>query len=1074
MKIKKILSGVLALIIVFTTIISANIFIKAEETHQVKVVTWDKKNKKNEDTVGELKFTIKVGYPLKKVGEFTSKDGIAQMPKLEDGVYSIVLEENDYYQANDIFLTVENGEYSFDGEDDEDTITVEKKKGVVIPTPNPSNPEDEISKALLVTDEKGSSIKDVSFEVISDGKTKVVKPDNNSAINFGVEENKTYTIKLISNDKYEMEDVTFTCIKGVSDFGTPIYRLMNGNNEITSLLLKNKEVQPPVQPVEKEFTFDVLCGSCGKTPIAKELSFEVTGNNFKEVYKSNSGIVKFTLVENEKYTVKLLEDSDYSLKDIEITVKKSESGELICLNNGKNFTEFVMQKKSTSGNCVDTLCNFSDNKIKMSEIPIKVLEDGIERDLKTDEVVIFNLYNATKQERVGEVRTVNGKLPALEVFEKDDYILFTSKENKKFKMADAPFLKEVSELYFMPNGEGKLPIRHKTKNPYATGANLNINRIVVVPLKNYDKISETYTIDYVRIKQDKNNPQDYSKVKVIFTSEYNTVVATTLPEDNWGVPLTPLELYENVQYSVRVEDPENKFAIENFPFTLVDKSERGPKHPKGWGDGKYVFDHSFCGNATFLTLVKKGTENDHNTSVTCSNGNTTITGMNFKDLMLKTIRPKYSVKELEGKDFDLFRFKLINPKRCEVSKMADGDFTIHRTVKDGKIAKNAYQVNKDGSLTKLDFTQKGNVVDIKTKTLSIYDTILEYEKVEVNRNITGEKLLEMQKEGAVIVDVRVENQYNEGHIKGAINLPLQKIQNEISKQVPQKDTKIVLYCNSGNQSGQALKILLSMGYTNVYNAQGVREYDYKLVKTEKSNEVNKAEVNKAELKKAIEKAKLSETIKNKTEESIKVMKELLIKAEEIFADKNATQEKVDEITKTLIKAIIDLKEKEEILEKEIELKNEDGTIVVKGTDKVLNRDSKLTIIKATSELLKDKKYDAFDIKILDKNGNEVQPNGEVTVIIKSKGNVKNVYHITDVLNPVDFKEDKDGNIVFKTNHFSVYALVYGDKVDDNTKPKDDVKTNIPKTSVSGGMYYAVSSILTLGGAIVISKKRKNR
>ena len=443
--------------------------------------------------------------------------------------------------------------------------------------------------------------------------------------------------------------------------------------------------------------------------------------------------------------------------------------------------------------------------------------------------------------------------------------------------------------------------------------------------------------------------------------------------------------------------------------------------------------------------------------------------MNFKDLMLKTIRPKYSVKELEGKDFDLFRFKLINPKRCEVSKMADGDFTIHRTVKDGKIAKNAYQVNKDGSLTKLDFTQKGNVVDIKTKTLSIYDTILEYEKVEVNRNITGEKLLEMQKEGAVIVDVRVENQYNEGHIKGAINLPLQKIQNEISKQVPQKDTKIVLYCNSGNQSGQALKILLSMGYTNVYNAQGVREYDYKLVKTEKSNEVNKAE-----LKKAIEKAKLSETIKNKTEESIKVMKESLIKAEEIFADKNATQEKVDEITKTLIKAISDLKEKEEILEKEIELKNEDGTIVVKGTDKVLNRDSKLTIIKATSELLKDKKYDAFDIKILDKNGNEVQPNGEVTVIIKSKGNVKNVYHITDVLNPVDFKEDKDGNIVFKTNHFSVYALVYGDKVDDNTKPKDDVKTNIPKTSVSGGMYYAVSSILTLGGAIVISKKRKNR
>lgn len=675
-----------------------------------------------------------------------------------------------------------------------------------------------------------------------------------------------------------------------------------------------------------------------------------------------------------------------------------------------------------------------------------------------------------------------------------------------------PYSKEVHEIYFKSKGEGKLPIRDKNKNPYAKGAVLDITEIVVRPLADKENIKDKVSIDF-KVRKGTKEGVYFGKVKFVFTSEFDTVEAVSDKGE-----LRNVQLYEDIQYSVRVDDPGNKLAIANFPITVKDKSERGPNSPLGL-EGKYAFDHSACGNALYLILVDKGHENDHNTSVTCSNGNTTVSGMNFKDLKLQTIRPDKSlVKGLEGKDFDLFRFKLINPKRCEVSKMADGDFTIHRTVKDGKIAKNAYQVNKDGSLTKLDFTQKGNVVDIKTKTLSIYDTILEYEKVEVNRNITGEKLLEMQKEGAVIVDVRVENQYNEGHIKGAINLPLQKIKNEISKQVPQKDTKIVLYCNSGNQSGQALKILLSMGYTNVYNAQGVREYNYKLVKTEKSNEVNKAE-----LKKAIEKAKLSETIKNKTEESIKVMKESLIKAEEIFVDKNATQEKVDEITKTLIKAISDLKEKEEILEKEIELKNEDGTIVVKGTDKVLNRDSKLTIIKATSELLKDKKYDAFDIKILDKNGNEVQPNGEVTVIIKSKGNVKNVYHITDVLNPVDFKEDKDGNIVFKTNHFSVYALVYGDKVDDNTKPKDnvkpenkskddkkpedntnskneqsnnnnskddkgsknnintntqnknvDVKTNIPKTSVSGGMYYAVFSILTLGGAIVISKKRKNR
>ena len=739
MKLKKILSGVMALFIVLTTIISTNIFVKAEETHQVKIVTWNKKTKKNEDTVGELNFVIKAGYPLKEVGKFTSKDGIAKIPKLDDGIYSIFLKENKYYEANDIFLTVDGDEYSFDGEDEEDTITVEKKKGVVIPTPNPTDPEDEINKVLLVSDEKGLSINDAVFEVISDGTSKTIKPDNNSALNISVEENKTYTLKLVANDKYEMQEITFTCIKGVSDFGTPIYRLMNGNTEVTKLLLKNKEAPRPNKPVEKEFTFDVLCSSCGNVSIAKELSFEVIGkDNYKAVYKSNSGVVKFNLVENEEYTVRLVEDVDYEFSDIRINVKNSDGNINVYKEDGTIFSEFILTKKVT-GNCVETLCDFSDNKVRMSEIPIKVLEDDMERDLSADEEVTFNLYNATKQERVGEIKTVNGKLPELEVYEKDDYILFTSSKNKTFIMADSPFLKEVSELYFRPNGDGKLPIRHKTKNPYATGANLNIERIVVRPLEAHEKINEKYKINSVRIKQDKANPQDYSKVKVIFTSEYDTVVATTLPEDEWGVPLTPIELYENVQYSVRIEDPDNKFAIENFPFTLVDKSERGPNHPKKWGDGKYVFDHSSCGNATFLELVKKGEENNHNSSITCTNGNTTVSGMNFKDLKLQTIRPDKSlVKGLEGKDFDLFRVKLINVKRCEVSKMAEGNFIIHRTIKDGKIAKNAYQVEKDGSLTELKFKQDGNVVDIESKTLSIYDTVLVYEEtpspIEVNKD----------------------------------------------------------------------------------------------------------------------------------------------------------------------------------------------------------------------------------------------------------------------------------------------------------------------------------------------------
>lgn len=574
MKSKKFLSLIMALFFILTSIVSTKNLSKAQETHNINVVTWNKKTKKSESTVGELTFEIKTGYPLKKVGEFTSKNGKAEIPELKDGNYSICLKENKYYTVNDIFLTVEGGVYTFDGEDEENTITVEKKEGVEIPSPTPT---ESMQKSLLVYDGKNIIKDNVSFDVFCDGQKSTVTVDNNGAIDLEVFENKTYTIKLTSNEKYEMKDITFTCKKEINFLGIAVPKLVDENGKtIESLALTKKD---NYKPVEKEFVFDVLCGSCGKTPIAKELGFEVIGrDNKKLLYKSNSGIVKFKLVENEEYTVKLVEDVEYELSDTKINVKKLNGELKVYKEDGTILTEFVMKKKTT-GNCVEDLCDFSDKKITMSEIPIKVLEDDMERDLKTNEVVTFNLYNATKQERVAEIKTINGKLPPLEVYEKDDYILFTSDKNKDFIMADAPFIKEVSELYFRANGDGNLPIRHKTKNPYATGAHLNIERIVVRPLKSNEKINEKYTIDYVRIRQDKNNPQDYSKVKIIFTSEYDTVVATTLPEDKWGVPLTPIELYENVQYSVRVEDPDNKFAIENFPLTLVDKSERGPNHP---------------------------------------------------------------------------------------------------------------------------------------------------------------------------------------------------------------------------------------------------------------------------------------------------------------------------------------------------------------------------------------------------------------------------------------------------------------------------------------------------------------
>ena len=190
-----------------------------------------------------------------------------------------------------------------------------------------------------------------------------------------------------------------------------------------------------------------------------------------------------------------------------------------------------------------------------------------------------------------------------------------------------------------------------------------------------------------------------------------------------------------MQYSVRVEDSKDEFAIANFPFTLVDKSERGPNHPLKWGDGKYVFNQTSCTNATYLTLVPKGEENDNNTELKSDDKSTTIKGMNFGDLMLKTTYPeKSNIRQLAGKDFDLFRFKLINPHRCEVTKMALGDFTIQRVVPNDKNVVAVYEIDKYGNLNLLPFKQDKDLVDIKTKTLSINDIAIEYTKKSVEDN----------------------------------------------------------------------------------------------------------------------------------------------------------------------------------------------------------------------------------------------------------------------------------------------------------------------------------------------------
>ncbi|WP_449397822.1 rhodanese-like domain-containing protein [Chryseobacterium wanjuense] len=74
------------------------------------------------------------------------------------------------------------------------------------------------------------------------------------------------------------------------------------------------------------------------------------------------------------------------------------------------------------------------------------------------------------------------------------------------------------------------------------------------------------------------------------------------------------------------------------------------------------------------------------------------------------------------------------------------------------------------------------------------------------------------KQGAVILDVRSKSEYDGGHIKNAINIPVDQLEKNLSRL--SKDKTIITCCASGMRSATAQSILQNNGYKNVHNGGG--------------------------------------------------------------------------------------------------------------------------------------------------------------------------------------------------------------------------------------------------------------
>ena len=85
-------------------------------------------------------------------------------------------------------------------------------------------------------------------------------------------------------------------------------------------------------------------------------------------------------------------------------------------------------------------------------------------------------------------------------------------------------------------------------------------------------------------------------------------------------------------------------------------------------------------------------------------------------------------------------------------------------------------------------------------------------------------------QGIVIVDVRRQDEYDQGHIPGALLIPNETIMSTPPPELPDMDQKILIYCRSGNRSKQAAKKLADMGYTNIYEFGGINTWQGEIVK----------------------------------------------------------------------------------------------------------------------------------------------------------------------------------------------------------------------------------------------------
>lgn len=327
--------------------------------------------------------------------------------------------------------------------------------------------------------------------------------------------------------------------------------------------------------------------------------------------------------------------------------------------------------------------------------------------------VFYDVTTQNPEDKITVTTDRNGIISDLKLKLKRDhnYLIYCSSseyfmQNKYVWVHDGQ-LRNIKDVYPDPQDETKAVYN------YAPVNSLTVVKSTQATTSNYSSYTTAIPVEY--------NGKAMPGVKFRLVSPVETIEATT---DENGI--LKADLYEDVNYMVSVES--DKYAVESFPLAVKDKSE--------YRMGKYAYDHSDCqgvgprynGVITPLQLVDKGTEHNNDTTITSVSGNTTISGMNFKDLYCVEKKMDTKVNGLSDGTYDVYDIEAMNPHRSEVSKLAAGDFTVTEKTRAGVKVKAVYMLGSDGKLKALSFkqTKSGDPVTFKADSIGVNNVVIQY------------------------------------------------------------------------------------------------------------------------------------------------------------------------------------------------------------------------------------------------------------------------------------------------------------------------------------------------------------